>query len=314
MHPKNIFPDCKSVISIVQPIPRSSYRGITEGTHWSNYTYYSYNRLNTLFRPILTDEISRFIEEHGFEAVPVYPGVPESYPNNPNPIPGRPAPDVNLNIRIAAMACGLGEIGWSKVFLRPVFRATCAHRKHLDRTPYSNPIHRSSLRDTLQALHEMRTDCPATQSRQRMVPSLKSISMDRYTWGDVNMGDTTATTMGSTTRFLHVPQKYFGIQPRLKTTMSEELAYKITHNLGLANWHRANPEFPAINPTPTSSRFLHVGYLALCGAKGAHQASHGFRKRAKTSSRTPSRPQSFRSKWELCPREDPTGGIVERNS
>ena len=56
MHPKNIFPDCKSVISIVQPIPRSTYRGITEGTYWPNYTYYSYNRLNTLFRPKVTYE------------------------------------------------------------------------------------------------------------------------------------------------------------------------------------------------------------------------------------------------------------------
>ena len=39
MHPKNIFPDCRSVISIVQPIPRSTYRGITEGTYWPNSTY-----------------------------------------------------------------------------------------------------------------------------------------------------------------------------------------------------------------------------------------------------------------------------------
>ena len=57
MHPLNIFPDCKSVISIVQPIPRSTYRGSIEGTHWNNYTYYAYNRLNTLFRPIVTDEL-----------------------------------------------------------------------------------------------------------------------------------------------------------------------------------------------------------------------------------------------------------------
>lgn len=105
MHPKNIFPDCKSVISIVQPIPRSTYRGITEGTYWNNYTFYSYNRLNTLFRPMVTHEIATFIEDHGFEAVPVYPGVPESYPENPNPVaPGRPVPDVQINVRIAGVA------------------------------------------------------------------------------------------------------------------------------------------------------------------------------------------------------------------
>ena len=122
MHPKNIFPDCKSVISIVQPIPRSTYRGITSGTYWPNYTYYSYNRLNTLFRPMVTYEVARFIEDHGFEAVPVYPGVPEVYPDNPEPVaPGRPVPEININVRIAAVACGLGEIGWSKVFIHKVF-------------------------------------------------------------------------------------------------------------------------------------------------------------------------------------------------
>ena len=68
MHPKNIFPDCRSVISIIQPIPRSTYRGITEGTYWPNYTYYSYNRLNTLFRPMLTYEVARMIEDHGYGA------------------------------------------------------------------------------------------------------------------------------------------------------------------------------------------------------------------------------------------------------
>ena len=92
MHPKNIFPDCKSVISIVQPIPRSTYRGITEGTYWPNYTYYSYNRLNTLFRPMVTHEVARFIEDHGYEAVPVYPGVPETYRSESEPVFNRPIP------------------------------------------------------------------------------------------------------------------------------------------------------------------------------------------------------------------------------
>jgi epoxyqueuosine reductase len=51
MNPKNYFPEAKSVIVTVMRIPRGTYRGIEEGTHWHNYTYYAYNRLNTLFRP-----------------------------------------------------------------------------------------------------------------------------------------------------------------------------------------------------------------------------------------------------------------------
>ena len=121
MHPRNIFPDCRSVITILQPIPRSTYRGITEGTHWPNYTYYSYNRLNELFRPMISDRLTCFLEDYGYEAVPVYPGGPEIYRPDPDPVPGRPAPDINLNVRIAGVACGLGEIGWSKVFIHPEF-------------------------------------------------------------------------------------------------------------------------------------------------------------------------------------------------
>ena len=83
MHPRNIFPDCKSVITIVQPIPRGSYRGITEGTHFSNYTFYSYSRLNGFFRPQITYDIARFIEDCGYEAVPVFPGVPEHWKPEP---------------------------------------------------------------------------------------------------------------------------------------------------------------------------------------------------------------------------------------
>jgi hypothetical protein len=33
----------------------------------------------------------------------------------------RPAPDVMFHFRIAAFCCGLGEIGWSKLFLTPEF-------------------------------------------------------------------------------------------------------------------------------------------------------------------------------------------------
>ena len=107
MHPSNIFPECKSVISVVAPFPRGTYRGITEGTHWPNYTYYSYNRLNNLFRPRITYEIACFMEDHGWEAVPLYPAVPERGGMHAPVLPGRPGREVNINVRIAAVAAGL---------------------------------------------------------------------------------------------------------------------------------------------------------------------------------------------------------------
>ena len=70
MNPKTYSPDAKSVIVTMMRIPRGSYRGIEEGTHWNNYTFYSYSRLNQYIRPRLTYALSQFIEDHGWEAVP----------------------------------------------------------------------------------------------------------------------------------------------------------------------------------------------------------------------------------------------------
>ena len=52
MSPLTYFPEAKSVIALAMRIPRGTYRGIEEGTHWHNYTFYSYSKLNSLFRPV----------------------------------------------------------------------------------------------------------------------------------------------------------------------------------------------------------------------------------------------------------------------
>ena len=54
MSPLTYFPGAKSVIAVAMRIPRGTYRGIEEGTHWHNYTFYSYCKLNSLFRPRLS--------------------------------------------------------------------------------------------------------------------------------------------------------------------------------------------------------------------------------------------------------------------
>ncbi len=319
MHPANIFPDCKSVISIVQPIPRSTYRGITEGTHWNNYTYYAYNRLNTLFRPLVTEELARFIEDHGFEAVPVYPGVPERYPSNPDPIPGRPAPDVNINIRIAAMACGLGEIGWSKVFLHPVYGPRVRIGNILtDAVLEPDPMLKPGT--LCKRCMKCVPDCPGAAIPNKKGPSIKiRIDGQEYEWGDVNMGRCTATHHGI--NYLASPflKRYFpGFNLDItKTTMSEELAYKITHSLGLANWNRQNPEFPDFAANPYIKQISsHCGYLAVCGAKGCIRACMEFQEKTNNIGQAKFKTPVFPTKkWELPPPEsDPTGGIVEKKA
>ncbi len=321
MHPKNIFPDCKSVISIVQPIPRSTYRGITEGTYWPNYTYYSYNRLNTLFRPMVTYELARFIEDHGFEAVPVYPGVPEMYPQNPKPMaPGRPVPEINLNIRIAAMACGLGEIGWSKVFIHPVFGP---------RVRIGNILTDAELEPD--AVIEPKTlckrcmkcvkDCPGNAiPKQGEIPTIKiHIDGREYEWGDVHMGRCTATHHGINWKASPFMKRYFpGFNLDItQTDMSEELAYKIGYTFAGANWGCRSTEFPSNYVNPYYKQIItHTGYFAVCGAKGCIRACMEFQEKTRNIGQDKFNTPVFPGpKWELDPPEkDRTGGMVEKKS
>lgn len=319
MHPKNIFPDCKSVISIVQPIPRSTYRGITEGTYWNNYTYYSYNRLNTLFRPMVTHEIARFIEDHGFEAVPVYPGVPETYPNNPDPVaPDRPAPDVQINVRIAGVACGLGEIGWSKVFIHPVYGprvrlGTILTDAVLEPDPLIKP--KSLCKRCMKCV----SGCPGNAiPKNGEKPAIKiNIEGQEYEWGDVHMGRCTATHHGINYKASPFLKRFFpGLNLDItNTNMSEELAYKTAYTLALGKWSRQNPEFPGNDVNPYYRQILsHTGYFAVCGAKGCIRTCMEFQEKTKNigqhSFETPVFPGP---KWELAPPEtDVTGGIPEK--
>jgi epoxyqueuosine reductase len=315
-NPKNIFPDCQSVISIVQPIPRSTYRGITEGTHWSNYTYYAYNRLNSIFRPMVTEELARLIEDHGFEAVPVYPGVAEFYPNNPRPVPGRPVPEVNIHVRIAAMACGLGEIGWSKVFLHPVYGprvriGTILTDAALEADPLIKPgtICKRCMRCV--------PTCPGNAIPPRNGPKITiKIDDQEYSWGDVNMGRCTATHHGINYKASPFLKRYYpGFNLDItETTMSEELAYKITHSLGRADW-RQSPEFPSNQGYPYIKQIsAHCGYLAVCGAKGCIRACMAFQEETHNIGQHTFQTPVFPDKpWELPPPQaDPTGGVVEK--
>ena len=320
MHPRNIFPECKSVISIVQPIPRSTYRGITEGTYWPNYTYYSYNRLNTLFRPMVTYEIARFIEDAGFEAVPVYPGVAESYPNHPKPVaPGRPAPGVEINVRIAAVACGLGEIGWSKVFLHPVYGprvriGTILTDAVLEPDPLIAP--KTLCKRCMKCV----PDCPGCAIPKRgEKPAIKiNIAGQEYEWGDVHMGRCTVTHHGANWRASPFMKKYFpGFDFDVtKTNISESLAYRIGYILSSAEWGREDGgEFPLPYLNPYCKQIItHTSYFAVCGAKGCIRACMEFQEKTKNIEQgTFNTPVFPGPKWELPPpSEDATGGLVEK--
>ncbi|NUQ01451.1 MAG: hypothetical protein HUU35_16530 [Armatimonadetes bacterium] len=130
MDPRQIMPEAKSMIVMAFRVMWGSLRGIEEGTFFSNYSSMGYGGLTYLYMPLVAINLSKAIEDSGFEAVPIghqsdwraVDNVGGSRQRYSEPVAeGRAAPDVMLHLRIAGYLAGLGEIGYSKVFLTPQF-------------------------------------------------------------------------------------------------------------------------------------------------------------------------------------------------
>ncbi len=155
MNPKFLFPEAKSVIGFVFRIPRGVQRGIEEGTQFYQYPSMAYGGINEIFAPAVLYQVGKMIEDEGYEAF-VYRNtgargcvsdmdgsegstlspeeqieVNENAKNSTahhrtveftravreDTVP----PDLQFQFRLVAVACGLGEIGWSKMLLTPEF-------------------------------------------------------------------------------------------------------------------------------------------------------------------------------------------------
>ena len=130
MDPRQIMPEARSIIGMVFRVCRGSLRGIEEGTFFSNYSSMGYGGITYLFMPMVVMNVAKAIEDAGYEAVPM--GHQSDWraidnegalrPHYSQPVaPGKAAPDVMVQLRIAAYLTGLGEIGFSKMFLSPQF-------------------------------------------------------------------------------------------------------------------------------------------------------------------------------------------------
>ncbi len=275
MDVRYVFPEARSAIVIGRRIPRGVYRGIEEGTHWSNYTFYGYNRLNTLFMPKAQYETACFIEDHAFEAVPVYPGVGEAEPQREPVREGQPGMNVYPQIRIAATAAGLGEPGWSKVFLSPEFgprQRLCMilTDAELEPDPLVEPNSICNL--CMDCVDECPGHCIPHISEGKTVEI--QIEDKTYRWGDVDMGKCCLTHHGlnkeaSPFLCLDCPGLYMPVEDQ---NCSEEEAYKLTYTVGGGSWRKTD-EFPTGHVLDYAWTMLKgIGYYAVCGARGCIRA------------------------------------------
>ena len=155
MNPSFLFPQAKSCIAMAFRIPRGVQRGIEEGTQFYQYPSMAYGGINEIHAPAVLYHVGKVIEDAGYEAF-VYrntgargavsdmdgsPGntlSPEEQIEISKHAKGKTAhhrsvqftraveegkqpPDLQFQFRLAAVACGLGEIGWSKMLLTPEF-------------------------------------------------------------------------------------------------------------------------------------------------------------------------------------------------
>lgn len=120
-NPLSIFPEAESVIVVGRRINRGALRGIEEGTQFSNYFIYGRDWLNNRILAMSTFKLSEFLEDNGWEAVPI-PNLPPEIPPLGIPVrEGQPAPNVMIDVEDAAVRAGLGEIGHCGFFLTPQF-------------------------------------------------------------------------------------------------------------------------------------------------------------------------------------------------
>ena len=150
MDPRAIFPEARTVIGMAFRIPRGVQQGIEQGTQFYQYPSMAYGGINEIFAPAVLYHVGKMIEEHGYEAA-VYRntgarGVVSDMDGSPGNTlspeeqievneqaknkaahhrsvqftrparEGGVAPDLQFHFRLAAVACGLGEMGWSKMF------------------------------------------------------------------------------------------------------------------------------------------------------------------------------------------------------
>lgn len=125
-NPLSIMPRAKSVICFGFRMHRGALRGVEEGTYFSAYTFNSFADVNNIFAPMLLRQLSSYIEDHGYEAVPIMYYAHNLAKNTGEPAlradgTPKPRPDIFFNFRTGGVLCGVGEIGHSRVLLTPQF-------------------------------------------------------------------------------------------------------------------------------------------------------------------------------------------------
>ncbi|HAN20156.1 MAG: hypothetical protein A2Y15_03295 [Clostridiales bacterium GWF2_36_10] len=115
LNPFSIFPEGKTVIMLGKRICRGSLRGVEEGTNFIDYGFFGADWLEDEFLSVACYDLTRAIEDEGWEAVPVFPNPSEVKPQGVAVSSDRPVPNVFPDFAYAAVAAGVAEISYNDI-------------------------------------------------------------------------------------------------------------------------------------------------------------------------------------------------------
>lgn len=293
MHPATIFPEVRSVIVGAKRVARGSMRGIEEGTYWNAYDHFSYSRLNST-NCTRSYRLARAIELEGWEAVPLHVSctaeeweAPARNRSNPNV-----GWDNQVSLRLAAAAAGLGELGWSKVFLTPQF----GPRQRLmviltDAELEPDPLFKGKLCTKCMRCVK---DCPAGALGGKRVEV--KIEDRVFTWGDVDLGKCKLSHFGMDRKCApFIAKDIPGFRMNVK---EQQMTWKEAWDFGFTLFERVRYY--------TLLKRHHRGSVPICGARGCVRSCTDELERRGVIPGF-STPFIKRDRWELpleCERDD----------
>jgi hypothetical protein len=214
--PRYIFPGGKAMIVMGFRILRGTLRGIEEGTFFASYCAMGYAGINLIYQPMVLWNFCKVLEDAGYEAVPIpnqFPytgadgsgirpdskGLDESRPSWSRPVsPDKPAPDVFVHLRIAAFCAGLGEIGYSKVFLTPQFGPRQRLAAVITDAPLEpDPLFSGKLCDRCMACAR---DCTGQAISKTKTVKIK-VAGREIEWGEIDMEKCSRAFCGGNEQF-----------------------------------------------------------------------------------------------------------------
>lgn len=254
MHPYAIMPNAKSVVVFIKRILRGSNRGIDEGTQWASYSIFGYIDVNRMLVESSYD-IACYLEDNGHEAAGVS-GFATAQEAGPNRWPATPEVErvqATLHCRISATLAGLGEIGWSKVFLTEEF----GPRQRIgivvtDAELEPDPIRVGRLCDKCKRCV---TECPAGAIQTDKCVTLE-VEGQTLEWNDLDLGKCKLTHHGlNRANAPFLIKKYPGVYMPMA---DQEVTWREAFDFGIAL-------FPSV---PGYKTLAEQGIPAMCGARG----------------------------------------------